>query len=123
MKNIFKNLFALSALFIAATFIVSAQGSNTSTKATPAKQETAKQAPTEKFFSIPALDDLRDKIEVARANYKNATADNSSALHLEILKAKRLYTVELERNLSAYSEETAIGIKIREELDRVRKVE
>ena len=126
MKNIFKKIFLLFVLLIAATFIASAQKSNSSKKVSVTKQQTAQPqapapAPAEKFFNVTSLDEKRSAVETASVKYHHETADKSKAetLHHEYRMAIRLYTVELERQLAAYNEESATGQKIRAELKRI----
>ena len=123
MKNICKNLFVLFAMLTATTIIASAQSTNKTEKAPAAKQDVTQQASTEKFFNISSLDDLKSTIDAAYTNYKQAPADKSDALHFDYLKAKRLYTVELEKQMSTYSKESVTGQKIRNELKRITTTE
>ena len=110
-------------MLIAATFIASAQNNNKTEKAPAAKQENMQQAPAEKFFNVTTLDDLKSTIDVAYTNYKQAPSDKADALHHEYLKARRMYTVELEKQMSTYSKESVMGQKIRDELKRINTAE
>jgi len=123
MKNIVKKLFTIVAVFIAASFASNAQTNNASIK-TDAGTQTAQQVPAaEKFFNIQSLDDLKTRVEVAYAIYKQATPEKSQELQLEYLKAKRLYIVELEKTMPSFDKNTDAGQKIRAELRKANTTE
>jgi len=123
MKNNYKNSIMLFVMLITATYFAGAQSINTTEKGSLANHDAALQTSAEKYFNIQSLDDLKNTIDVAYTNYKQATHDQSEALHLDYLKAKRLYTVELEKQRSSFSKDSETGQKIRMELGRIGSVE
>ncbi|MBK5284469.1 MAG: hypothetical protein JJE25_03630 [Bacteroidia bacterium] len=123
MKNSYKNSIMLFVMLVTATFIAGAQSISTTEKVSTDKQDATQQAPAEKFFNIQSLDDLKVTIDAAYTNYKMAAHDQADALHLDYLKAKRLYTVELEKQRASYSKDSETGQKIRIELGRISSAE
>ena len=108
-------------VLVATAFIANAQSNSAVTKT---DQATAtQQAAPEKFFNVQSLDDLKSTTDAAYTNYKAASKEQSEAMHLEYLKAKRMYTVELEKQMAAYDKTTPTGQKIRTEFRRVNTTE
>lgn len=116
MKNSSKKFVLVAVVFVAASFIANAQ-SNTPVSKT--EQTATQQAAPEKFFNIQKLDDLKATTDAAYDKYKQASAEQKEALHFEYLKARRLYTVELEQQFAANDAGTPTGQKVRAEYRRV----
>ena len=113
----------LFVMLISATFMTSAQSINPTGKVSPPEQDATQKAPAEKFFNIQSLDDLKITVEATRVNYQQATADKSEALHIDYLKAKRLYIVELEKQKPYFDKTTETGQKIRSEMQAANATE
>jgi ABC-type polar amino acid transport system ATPase subunit len=117
MKNISKKFILMVSVFAAASIFAKAQ--STTPAQTTDQQTATQQAAPQKFFNIPLLDDLKTTTDAAYASYKSASKEKTEAAQLEYLKAKRLYTVELEKQMPAYDKTTSTGQKIRAEFRRV----
>ena len=121
MKNISKKIILMVTVLVATVFIANAQSNSTVTKTD--QSVATQQAAPEKFFNIQLLDDLKTTVDATYTNYKQASKEQSEALHLEYLKAKRLYTVELEKQMASHDKTTPTGQKIRQEFRRINTTE
>lgn len=120
MKNIFKKFIMMTVLLGAVSFITSAQSNKAAGKTAPSNQAAAQTPADAKFFNIPALDEKRDAVQAAYTVYQQATKEKHDEMHFEYLKSKRLYIIELEKNINNYPADSPTGQKLRDELKRVQ---
>lgn len=121
MKNISKKFILMVTVLVATAFIANAQ-SNSAVPKTD-KSVATQQAAPEKFFNVQSLDDTKTAMDAAYTNYTQAAKEQSEVMHHEYLKAKRLYTVELEKQMQSHDKTTPTGQKIRAEFRRVTTTE